>query len=208
MLRYSLPFILSAVVWAGDDTVKTGYVYCSQGDQNGHASVYLNTCGNRPALRAECGEKVTALGREGRWLQIVTSHGFRRYIHADAVSQEQDRFVAFDVSSVPELEAPNCGVVGPRADVKQPRLISQAWPEYSEEARRKHIEGVVVLSLTVGTDGLPHDIKVEKSLGYELDENAVRAVEKYRFDPGQRDGQPADMPIHVEVSFHLYGQKP
>jgi TonB family protein len=202
-----LPAVLGIAVWATSDAGKTGYVNCPSGDRNGYASVYLNTCGNRPALRVRCGEEVTVLGHEGQWLKVLTTHGFQRYVRADTVSQEQGRFVAFDSSAVPVLAASDCSGVSSRTNVRQPRLISQAWPEYSDEARRKHVEGIVTLSLTVGTDGLPRDVRVEKGLGYGLDENAVRSVEQYRFEPGERDGQPVEMTIHVEVSFHTFGKQ-
>jgi TonB family protein len=61
-----------------------------------------------------------------------------------------------------------------------------------------------VLSLTVGTDGLPHDIQVEKKLGYGLDEKALEAMRKWKFKPELRDGQPIEKRIHVEMKFRLY----
>jgi len=88
--------------------------------------------------------------------------------------------------------------------VPGPRAIYAPDPEYSETARKKKIAGTVVLSLTVGSDGLPHDIQVEKKLGYGLDEKAVEAMRKWKFQPELRDGQPIETPIKVEMTFRLY----
>jgi len=88
--------------------------------------------------------------------------------------------------------------------VPGPRAIYAPDPEYSETARKKKIAGTVVLSLTVGTDGLAHDIQVEKKLGYGLDEKAVEAIRKWRFQPELRDGQPIEKRIYVDVTFRLY----
>ena len=86
-----------------------------------------------------------------------------------------------------------------------PRAVSVGNPEYSELARRKRIQGVVVLSTLVNERGEPTDIRVERGLGYGLDENAMRAVSQYRFRPAMdAAGKPVAVRIAVEVSFRLY----
>jgi TonB family protein len=55
----------------------------------------------------------------------------------------------------------------------QPALIHAVDPQYSDEARRKKITGIVRLSVLVGEDGVPTDMRVEKSLGHGLDEKAL-----------------------------------
>jgi hypothetical protein len=42
-----------------------------------------------------------------------------------------------------------------------------------------------------------------KSIGYGLDENAIRAVSHYTFEPAMKDGKPVAVPISIEVSFRL-----
>jgi len=51
--------------------------------------------------------------------------------------------------------------------VSPPRAIYQAEPEFSEEARKAKYQGVCVLSLIVGTDGLPRNIHVVSSLAWD-----------------------------------------
>ncbi len=45
------------------------------------------------------------------------------------------------------------------------------------------MQATTELSLTVGSDGRAHDIKVVKRLGHGLDEKAVEAVAMWTFDP-------------------------
>ncbi|MGA3046857.1 MAG: energy transducer TonB [Terracidiphilus sp.] len=86
---------------------------------------------------------------------------------------------------------------------KPPVPIHQENAEYSDEARRNRITGVVLISLLVGTDGLPTDLHVVKSVGAGLDEKALDSVSKYRFKPAMKDGNPVPARITVEVSFRL-----
>jgi periplasmic protein TonB len=88
--------------------------------------------------------------------------------------------------------------------VRAPRAIFSPDPEYSEEPRKAKQQGIVVLSLTVGSDGRPRDIDVVRSLGMGLDEKAMEALRKWRFEPGRKAGVRVAMQVNVEVSFRLY----
>ncbi len=88
--------------------------------------------------------------------------------------------------------------------VLAPKIISRVEPEFSEEARKNKWQGVVILRLVIGTDGKPHDITVQRSLGMGLDEKAKEAVQQWRFEPGTKDGQPVPVEVSMEVSFRLY----
>lgn len=77
-------------------------------------------------------------------------------------------------------------------------------PNYSKEAKKKHYQGTLILKTIVAPDGKAHDITVARSLGYGLDEEAIKAVKKWRFQPATKDGQPVAMSVAIEVSFHLY----
>jgi TonB family protein len=88
--------------------------------------------------------------------------------------------------------------------VTPPRVIYQPEPEFSEQARAAKYQGTCVLKLIVGADGLPRDIKVTNPIGMGLDEKAVEAVQKWRFNPALKDGEPVSVEIAVEVDFHLF----
>jgi TonB family protein len=84
-----------------------------------------------------------------------------------------------------------------------PRIISRMEPSYSEEARLAGLMGTVKLKGIVGVDGRAADLQVVEGLGMGLDENAIDCVRQWRFKPGTKAGEPADVVITVEVPFHL-----
>jgi TonB family protein len=84
-----------------------------------------------------------------------------------------------------------------------PKLLVKREPEYTPEARALKIEGSVVLQVTIGVDGSARDIKLQKGLGYGLDEAAGAAVSQWRFEPGQRDAAPVPVLATIEVNFRL-----
>jgi TonB family protein len=77
-------------------------------------------------------------------------------------------------------------------------------PQYSGVGREAKYQGTSVLWLIVGEDGTPRDIRIAKPLGMGLDDEAVRAVATWKFDPAMKDGTPVPVRINVEVNFRLY----
>ena len=92
----------------------------------------------------------------------------------------------------------------PGNGVSAPRPIYDPEPEYSEEARRIRYQGVVVLSLIVDPFGRARNIHIVRALGLGLDEKAIEAVQKWKFEPGMKDGRPVAVAVTVEVNFRLY----
>ena len=89
------------------------------------------------------------------------------------------------------------------AGVSPPSVTYKKDPGYSEEARKAHLSGIVVLQIIVGVDGLPRDIRVVRPLGMGLDEMAVGTVNQWRFRPGMKDGKPVNVQASIEVNFRL-----
>src|SRR5437588_1610729 len=87
--------------------------------------------------------------------------------------------------------------------VTAPAVLYKVDPEYSEEARKAKYSGTVVLQLVVDASGKARDIKVVRSLGLGLDEKAIEAVNKWKFRPGVKNGQPVAVQATIEVNFRL-----
>jgi len=88
--------------------------------------------------------------------------------------------------------------------VSPPRSKYSPEPEFSEPARRTKYQGTLALGMTVNEKGMPMNIHILSPLGAGLDAKAVRAVEKWKFEPAEKDGHPVAVEIAVEVDFHLY----
>jgi protein TonB len=86
-----------------------------------------------------------------------------------------------------------------------PVLIREFKPNYTKEARDAKIEGLVEMNAVVLEDGTVGDVTVTRSLDqkYGLDDEAVKTLKKWRFNPGTKDGKPVAVTIFVEMSFTL-----
>ncbi|QUT05980.1 energy transducer TonB [Sphingobium phenoxybenzoativorans] len=86
------------------------------------------------------------------------------------------------------------------------RMVSGKPPRYPIESRRKHEQGTVVLSLTLGVDGRVASVAITQSSGSpRLDDAARDAVRTWRWEPTIRGGQPVQVRGVVEIPFVLKG---
>ncbi|HZB24929.1 MAG TPA: energy transducer TonB [Vicinamibacterales bacterium] len=95
------------------------------------------------------------------------------------------------------------GPYRPGSGVTPPSLLREVKPQYTEEARRRGIEGDVVLEIVVRADGSVGDVNLLQRLGAGLDQRAVEAVRQWRFSPSRRFGKPVDVLVEVAVEFKL-----
>lgn len=84
-----------------------------------------------------------------------------------------------------------------------PVPIHRADPEYTKEARNAKIEGAVLIKCVIDENGIPTDLMVERSLDKGLDEKAIEAVKKWRFQPGLKDGKPVPVSVNIQINFTL-----
>ena len=97
------------------------------------------------------------------------------------------------------------GIYRPGSGVSLPEVITEVKPQYTAEAMRAKVQGVVWLECIVMPDGSVGNIKVTKSLDsvFGLDQEAVKAARRWRFKPGIREGQPVPVIITIELTFTL-----
>ena len=88
-------------------------------------------------------------------------------------------------------------------DVKAPVAINRAKPDYTDAARKAHINGVVIVEAVVNKQGEVEQVKVLKGLPMGLSEEAVEAVKKWRFHPGTLNGEPVEVIFNLTVNFTL-----
>jgi TonB family protein len=89
-------------------------------------------------------------------------------------------------------------------NVLAPRPTYTPEPEFSEQARRAKFQGTVILQIVVNKKGDVVRVILERALGMGLDQNAMEGVERWRFSPATRNGQPVAVALNIEVAFNLY----
>ncbi|WP_416261692.1 TonB family protein [Gibbsiella quercinecans] len=77
-------------------------------------------------------------------------------------------------------------------------------PDYPAAALKRGWQGTVLLQVQVRADGTPQSIRLQKSSGYGvLDEAAKAAVQRWTFVPAQRGGKPEAGWVTVPINFNL-----
>jgi TonB family protein len=118
------------------------------------------------------------------------------------------RFAApLQVTSTPvggKEASDNHAIFGVGKGVSPPHIIHDPDPEYSVEARKAGVEGMVIIGLVVDKVGEPTDVKIISPVGYGLDEKAIESVKTWKFEPARRGAEPVAVYATVEVAFHLH----
>lgn len=105
------------------------------------------------------------------------------------VSREPARKLAAAVTTPPSF----------RAD-----YLSNPAPAYPRRARRDGMEGTVTLKVRVTAKGVPGEVKIETSSGFDtLDRAAVDAVKAWQFVPARRGDDAIEAWVLVPVAFRL-----
>jgi len=104
------------------------------------------------------------------------------------------------------------------ADPTRPNITTPSYPGgdsllhaftqknlvYPKDAKKKKIEGQVVLSFDVDMEGKAQNVVTYKSLGYGCDEEAQRILNLIpHWNPGTKNSKPITMPYYMDVEFKL-----
>jgi TonB family protein len=103
------------------------------------------------------------------------------------------------------LSGPSGKVFEIGAVVSSTRVLEGTNPRYTQVAMEAKIQGGIVMTCIVQTDGSCTDVDVVESLDtrYGLDRQAQRALRQWRFEPGMRQGEPVAWLVSVEMTFPL-----
>jgi protein TonB len=82
-------------------------------------------------------------------------------------------------------------------------VLREVKPVYTEDGRRRGVEGEVVLEVVVRSDGTVGTVRILQGLGSGLDQRATDAIRQWRFSPARRYGTPVDVLVEVAVEFRL-----
>jgi len=97
------------------------------------------------------------------------------------------------------------GVYHPGNGVTTPVPLNSVKPQYTSEAMRARIQGTVLVECVVQPTGECTNVQVVHSLDptFGLDQEAIKAAQKWKFKPGTRLGQPVPVLVTIELSFAL-----
>jgi TonB family protein len=97
------------------------------------------------------------------------------------------------------------GPYRPGNGVLPPKILREVKPQYTADAMRAKIQGIVELEAVVLPDGSVGEVRVVRGLDavFGLDQEAIKAVRQWRFLPGTRLGQPVAVLVGIELTFTL-----
>ena len=108
-----------------------------------------------------------------------------------------------DVYTPPSPPAPPAPTpdIGASVDISSKNMNP---PKYPPAAARAGIQGTVILIIDVDANGNVTNVSVEKSSrNRDLDRAAMDAARKWRFNPGQSNGQRSAGRVRVPVDFKM-----
>jgi TonB family protein len=112
-------------------------------------------------------------------------------------------------ASMPEQKPwPPEGVVRAGPAIVSPTVAKHVYPSYTPETMRLGLEGGVYMEAVVEADGSVGEVRVTRPLDPGLDDQAVRTLKQWLFEPGRRDGVAVPVLIEVEMMFTMRDGKP
>ena len=91
----------------------------------------------------------------------------------------------------------------PVPDMK-PIILSKNEPSYSEQARSRRINGIVMTLVELRADGFVGEVQITKGLGYGLDEKSEEAARRTIFIPAVKDRKFISFRMLMEYGFYTY----
>jgi protein TonB len=89
-------------------------------------------------------------------------------------------------------------------DVSKPPVPTyRREPVYPPELKRLKIEGQVFIDCVVDKNGNVRNPKVHKSDNDGFNKNAIDAVRKWKFTPGEKDGKKVLVKVRIPINFNL-----
>lgn len=198
------------------------YIYNRQTDATSKEFVYMNTRSNSAVIQQPLLVPITVdLAKAPESFQAamktttaLVKDQISRYrgISIQDYIQQQNEVVA---QMAHEIEEPNAPYSPPlnstpspsaSSGVVMPKPLNTVEAEYTDEARRAKLQGICLIRLTVDAEGNPQDQRIIRGLGMGLNDRALEAVGKYKFQPAIDivTGSPIPVQITVEVNFRLY----
>jgi len=93
------------------------------------------------------------------------------------------------------------GVYYAGPEVTAPKLVRTVIAPYPWDVPVKDVQGMTVMAMVIGADGMPAHIQVLHTHGDAFDQSALAAVQHSKFEPGRLGDKPVPVWIDVRVVF-------
>lgn len=122
---------------------------------------------------------------------------------ADSTAADETASTHSEVADADSGEAVD--IAPPTAESTRLQAVAAPPPRYPAEAIQRGLSGTVELEILVGVDGTPLEVRVVRSSGHRLLDQAARKVvlSQWRFQPAMRDGLPVQALGRVPIAFSL-----
>jgi TonB family protein len=90
---------------------------------------------------------------------------------------------------------------GKPGDLLAPVAIQEVDPGYPLELMKENVQGTVVLSAVIGSDGSVGEVRILRGVDDRLDAFASAALSRWRFRPATRNGDPTALQTVVMIPF-------
>jgi TonB family protein len=87
--------------------------------------------------------------------------------------------------------------------VTRPTLIARVNPQYTEEARKAHVNGKVILEAIIDKEGCVRNLRPLQELPNGMTEAAMAAVRNWVFSPSTRAGKPVKVYYVLTINFQV-----
>jgi protein TonB len=123
-------------------------------------------------------------------------------------TMRKERFAARSLPTPPTLGTPRKLVATPPAQtgstVTRPTIITSSRPAYPRVARESGWEGTVIIRTLIDTNGRPSQVKIRKSCGHPmLDQAAQDAIQHWKFQPAKDGNIPITKWVDIPIKFDL-----
>lgn len=124
--------------------------------------------------------------------------------NAKLVEDEFKSIEAFHNYFANEKPPPTFSKALPEPGVTPIKILSKPRPQYTDSARQANVQGTILLAVLFGANGEIEHVLLLKRLGSGLDEEAVKAARKIKFEPMMKDGRPVPVVKMIEMGFAIY----
>jgi len=108
-------------------------------------------------------------------------------------------FAAFGQQSTKQPEEK---VYEPKDVDRRAKILRKSEPQYTEQARKNHTSGFVLLQIVLKGSGEVGEIKVIRDLPDGLTEECIKAAREIKFEPALKDGNAVSQYLRMQYTFN------